>query len=194
MNPSKLPQFICLALALLVTSGCQPTDTERAPSPSDYEASAFPEKSEAYRNAQKSPDSARAFLSDTTFFGTDLFHGAQIEYLAADGKTFLWYPGNSRPVQGEWKIQEALFGPDICFRYGPNTRNPITGSSDSSWYCDDFRDWRAILKGDPFNLASGKLPFVLPKRSTYKRLYDIRVQAGLPGPYNNLICAKSGPC
>ena len=41
-------------------------------------------------------------------------HGTQIEYLDDGGKAFLWYPGNSNVLEGQWKRE----GQDICFAYG----------------------------------------------------------------------------
>ena len=48
-----------------------------------------------------------------------------------DGKAYLWYPGNQRIVVGEWKTQADPRGQSytqLCYRYGPNTYNPVTRS------------------------------------------------------------------
>jgi hypothetical protein len=46
-----------------------------------------------------------ASLTNTTQHSFIPGHGQVIEYLAADGSTLLWYPGNDRPAPGEWKLK-----------------------------------------------------------------------------------------
>lgn len=52
--------------------------------------------------------SAPSFELATSLAGTTQHsfipgRGQVIEYLAADGSTLLWYPGNDRLAPGEWK-------------------------------------------------------------------------------------------
>lgn len=102
----------------------------------------------------------------------DAGHGVQVEYLTTDGKSFLWYPGNSVILPGRWKTE----GRDVCFAYGANTYNPVTGNSGGSWECTPARAfWAGVVErveGDPLGLASRKrVPFRLrPERTTLAEL------------------------
>jgi hypothetical protein len=97
-------------------------------------------------------------------------HGSQIEYHAADGRSFLWYPGNQRPVQGRWKVEQGQSGvPLLCYQYGANTYNPVLGTRGGAWKCER-QNWVSLgdaFEGDPFRLASGRVPFVIPDRAFY---------------------------
>ena len=76
-------------------------------------------------------------------------HGTQVEYLAADGGAHLWYPGNSVILHGQWKKQ----GTGYCFKYGPNTYNPVTHVYGDKWECEPNGVYTSGLveqaKGDP---------------------------------------------
>ena len=102
-------------------------------------------------------------------------HGTQVEYLAKDGRTFLWYPGNTVVLAGEWKTE----GADICFRYGGNTYNPVTKHRGGGWECTPLKIHTSVVveqkKGDVFGLAGRKqVPFDLsPKRMNMAQLVAI---------------------
>ena len=110
-------------------------------------------------------------------------HGTQIEYLTEGGKAFLWYPGNSNILEGRWKRE----GQDICFAYGENTFNPVTGHQGGGWECMSFDIyWRVVeerMPGDLFALQGrGAVPFRLdPKRTTLEKLLA-RVSPGSEAP------------
>jgi len=92
-------------------------------------------------------------------------HGMQVEYLAADGSTWLWYPGNAKVLPGQW----ATEGADICFRYGKNTYNPVTKHQGGGWECTPLKLYNQTIvtstKGDVFGLAGRKkVPFNLPSK------------------------------
>ena len=92
-------------------------------------------------------------------------HGMQIEYLAADGGAWLWYPGNTKVLPGQWKSE----GADICFRYGKNSYNPVTKHKGGGWECGSVKVYSQTLvtstKGDVFGLAGRKkVPFNLPAK------------------------------
>lgn len=92
-------------------------------------------------------------------------HGMQVEYLAPDGATWLWYPGNGNILGGGWKTE----GADICFRYGKNTYNPVTKHEGGGWECTPLKVYNQTLvtstKGDIFGLAGRKkVPFNLPAK------------------------------
>lgn len=104
-------------------------------------------------------------LGDRTQQSYSPGHGMQIEYLAADGASWLWYPGNTKVLPGEWKTE----GSDICFRYGKNTYNPVTRHKGGGWECSSLKNYNSTLvsstKGDIFGLTGRKkVPFDLPKK------------------------------
>ncbi|MBL4556436.1 MAG: hypothetical protein JKP98_02155 [Rhodobacteraceae bacterium] len=41
-----------------------------------------------------------AFYGGATYKSYSRAHGTQIEYLASNGRAYLWYPGNTRVVPG----------------------------------------------------------------------------------------------
>lgn len=116
----------------------------------------------------------QARYANATFLDYSVPHGTQIEHLAADGTAYLWYPGNTRIVVGRWRAEDPVgnsrFG-RICFAYGPNTYNPVTRQAGGSFNCVSadahiiYED--EYTRGDPFNLSSGQLPYVLRKDKRY---------------------------
>jgi hypothetical protein len=96
--------------------------------------------------------------ADVTYASSDFFHGLQVEYFSPDGKVYLWYPGNSRSVVGEWTAEKN----ELCFRYQPNSYNPVTGQKGGKWECRNRARQRGDLvskaEGDPFQLKSGRVP------------------------------------
>lgn len=116
------------------------------------------------------PQKVSALLRNTTTRIWDKGHGTQVEYLSAGGKAFLWYPGNRSVVVGDWKTQAREGGSvsEICFRYGQESYNPVTGQSGGTWSCRNATGYLVnldvIVRGDPFNLTSGRVPYVLPKQ------------------------------
>lgn len=111
--------------------------------------------------------SAAPKLANQTVVTFDPGHGTQIEYYDADGSTFLWYPGNRVILPGQWKLK----GKDICYRYGANTHNPVTGQSGGGWECmPSALHQSAIVEtanGDVFGLAGRqKVPFRLSRKQT----------------------------
>jgi len=112
-------------------------------------------------------------------------YGTQIEYTSDDGKAYLWFPGNRNILNGEWKKKsqpgmhsfksrtgdgKSYLMPktEICFRYGKNTYNPVTGHRGGGFECQSVAlsillGKYTVLEGDVFALAGRKaVPFVLP--------------------------------
>jgi hypothetical protein len=131
-----------------------------------------------------------AFLLNTTSQEYDASsHGTQIEYLGANGVTYLWYPGNTRALAGQWRVQDGTNYPSICFRYGENTFNPVTRQSGGGWECGSgpayLFEKLSVVSGDVFNLASGRLPFVLPGKYTNVTMVKALSMAGLSTNHRN---------
>lgn len=115
------------------------------------------------------PEALLSFLSNTTVRTYSGFHGSQIEHLTADGRTFLWYPGNMRPVPGRWTVRQRGSRVQMCFQYGANTYNPADNTRGGDWECGPSRLYllgaEEIAQGDPLDLSSGRLPFVLQRNN-----------------------------
>ena len=121
-----------------------------------------------------SPEALIRALSNSTVVSRDpnqfiQQHGTQVEYHASNGTSYLWYPGNSRVVVGNWQVQAGgIFGANLCYRYGANTYNPITNESGGSWNCSPaLSSDKDILKGNPFNLKPGSVPLIISDRGRY---------------------------
>jgi hypothetical protein len=122
-------------------------------------------------------------LGGYTNMSVDSSHGTQVEYVAANGKSWLWYPGNSVVLPGRWKRQ----GADMCFAYGANTYNPATGTRGGGWECMPFRlYWGTVderMKGDIFALQGrGAVPFKLDRERTTLEALLSRVSPGAKAP------------
>ncbi|WP_179380411.1 hypothetical protein [Jannaschia marina] len=119
--------------------------------------------------AAEGPEAARSIHADRTFITYNSFHGTQIEYHGTDGKAHLWYPGNFSGVPSNWKIEYDVRSRshDICWQYPVRSYNPVTRQRGGRFDCQPNRFYLAgvtqILAGDPFNLASGRIPFRLSK-------------------------------
>lgn len=96
--------------------------------------------------------------------------GTQLEFLANDGWSYLWYPGNRGVVRGQWTLHHWYDKYAVCFRYGAATLKPKTKDPRDSFDCTLLSDYAPtvteLVEGDPFNLASGQLPFVLVRDKT----------------------------
>ncbi len=107
-------------------------------------------------------------LAGNTSVHYDSFHGTQVEYRQADGQVYLWYPTNTRSLAGQAKTQTTNGQTEICHRYKSAGINPATGVVGYAWECaplsSNLRSITHMLQGDPFDLASGQIPFVLKKR------------------------------
>jgi len=122
-------------------------------------------------------EARRLFVCQTRMsFGPG--HGTQVSYMHPDGAIFLWYPGNAVIVPGKWQIvprtttaQPAEESASICFQYGSNTYNPVTGQFGGKWECRpaDVFDRSTVdrAEGDVFALATRTaVPFRLARERT----------------------------
>lgn len=104
-------------------------------------------------------------LSGHTILFYNRAHGVQVEYYTNSGRTYLWYPGNTRSLPDHWKTK--MDGKLICFGYPENSYNPVTGERGGGFKCRLTRDFQSNVtqtcKGDVFKLATGNIPYVLKK-------------------------------
>jgi hypothetical protein len=102
---------------------------------------------------------ATALVADKTSVSYDFgwSHGTQIEYNAADGTNYLWYPGNKVILKAKWKIESIDGSTKICYLYGDNTYNPATKESGGKWECTLFHNHTVMQvdrkEGDVFGLS-----------------------------------------
>jgi hypothetical protein len=124
---------------------------------------------------------------NVTSMSHDPSHGTQVSYSAADGRIFLWYPGNTVILDGRWtacqdhistRTKPAPAGEAIvmsygkaCFRYNTSSANPITGTKGGEWECGaagTYLKYRVEQRsGDVLGLATmTAIPFVVAKEKT----------------------------
>lgn len=117
------------------------------------------------------PRAAFEYCGKTLHF-YDGSHGNQIEYLAPDGRCYLWYPGNRVIVVGEWRCDESL----VYFRYGSDTYNAVTGVIGGDWEPCPIARWSVSIveavAGDIFGLEH-RLPFVLEARPAIRSMREM---------------------
>jgi hypothetical protein len=115
----------------------------------------------------------KSLFVNKTMVTYDRAHGTQVEFIAANGKTYLLYPGNKVVLRGSWKLSKTdipkVF--NLCFKYGANTYNPATGNSGGSWECQAAGFYLVNVvdtgEGDVLGLSRQKQPPVeLSRRKT----------------------------
>jgi hypothetical protein len=138
---------------------------------------------------------AREFLGCKTRMSFMEGHGTQVSFTAPDGRVFLWYPGNRVVLSGLWEVRSRAVlkstltvYAEICFRYGTNTFNPVTGAVGNAWECMPADFLASVTTdsadGDLFNLRQRPVPaFVLSREKTsLKQLEERASQSGNPVP------------
>ncbi len=113
------------------------------------------------------PDEFKLLVADFTTMIYDS-HGTQVEYNAASGKTYLWYPGNAEIVRGQWKLKRNGKSVDICFKYPAGA---ASGRAGGDWVCQGVQPYldgaRQRSPGDALELSKAKIvPFVLTREKT----------------------------
>ncbi|WP_166415770.1 hypothetical protein [Cochlodiniinecator piscidefendens] len=132
----------------------------------------FPLGSEARTIAASAELSQRFFSNSTRVSHNNFRHGTQYEYHAPDGTTYLWYPGNRSIVMGQWKVERTRDGDNtLCYLYGSSSFNPVTRQYGGNWECRKITSLDVAgdetIKGDPFSLETGNIPFVMEGTSYY---------------------------
>ncbi len=90
-------------------------------------------------------------------------HGVFVEYTAPDGHLYMWYPGNTDIVHGEWGVTKVKKKPRVCFKYR-NAYHGVTGEFEPKECIDPIQTLSQSFvierrRGDGFGLASGKIPY-----------------------------------
>jgi hypothetical protein len=101
----------------------------------------------------------RTHFADETTLTYSKIHGWQAEYTSADGKAYLWYPGNKVILHGSWRVSAM----SVCFRYEEESYNPATGRRGNQEECQPGTvavfEKSEQRPGDAFHLSAG-LPYV----------------------------------
>ena len=104
---------------------------------------------------------------DRTYLSFSSAHGFQVNYLRADGRAWLWYPGNSVGVPEEYETRTVNGTKAICWRHPSDSYKPVTRQHGGEFVCTPLELAQkanvAVLRGDPFSLASGKVPYRLDR-------------------------------
>lgn len=155
-------------LACLAAVGCGPTTTPTAG-----------QKTETLANINARPIAVPNYpQANTTYLSFSQAHGFQVNYLGPNGKAWLWYPRNTRGVPEEYKTDTVGGTAAICWRHPNNSYNPVTKQTGGKYACQALdlskRLTIAKLRGDPFNLKSGTVPYprdrcTAPEAFTYDR-------------------------
>jgi hypothetical protein len=92
-------------------------------------------------------------------------HGIYVVYNSADGKLYAWFPGQPAVVPGSWGVQklskkvsvacQRFDRPGVPPRTGPFLPQECAPAEKTLGDLDVLESW----DGDPFNLASGQVPF-----------------------------------
>lgn len=154
---------VAVFYALMTRRNAPKTDATVKPPKKAQSMPSRPKHFNASRPSAAPPGSAKEFpYADKTLLFYDPSHGNQIEYFAPDGKCYLWYPGNKRALPGHWRME----GDSICFLFGSNTYNPVTGEIGGNWDKRPFQSFAATVEhtadGDVHGLATGRVPYSLP--------------------------------
>lgn len=134
-----------------------------------------------------SVDELRALVAGKTWMSYEPRHGTQVTYIAADGRAFLWYPGNRIILPSRWTIvqrrQHFMYDhPElgrmqsmestavICFQYAGTSANPVTGNT-TGLECANSAVWQKYhhdsRQGDVLGLSTMVTPpFPLSKDKT----------------------------
>ncbi|MEM9798611.1 MAG: hypothetical protein AAF919_19145 [Pseudomonadota bacterium] len=119
------------------------------------------------------PAALRAAIAGRTFVSFSQGHGTFVEYFAPDGLAVLWHPEDTRPNSGQWRVEmDRRDGTSsvVCLFFGNGSFNPATGVGGGRTCITGVRfqaGQRDVLEGDPFDLSSGNVPFVMRKGRDY---------------------------
>lgn len=102
-----------------------------------------------------SPEAFSNVLSDTTST-IYLLTGTRVQYLASDGRLFVWLPGTGKAALGRWRVKSGLHTAALCLT--------IFGSEECEASGRLVGLLHETVKGDVFGLSDGTAPFVMPQR------------------------------
>lgn len=107
----------------------------------------------------------RQALTDRTRAVLVQGYGIYVVYTAADGRLYAWFPGRPDVVGGTWGVQKISKKTSVACQRFDRPSAPRTGAylptecvpvERTLGDLDSLQSW----PGDPFGLASGRVPFV----------------------------------
>jgi len=142
---------------------------------------------------EKLIEKEKEFFSGATLVALDQWR-VQIEYHSPDGRAYLWYPGNVAVNQGQWDVRARKDSWDLmlCWRYMTSTNTKPFGTRGDGATCKaiGLTKRNSWYEGDPYNLQSGRIPFVIPRGTT---THDPSLGPNTQGPDQlNLVIARTG--
>lgn len=101
--------------------------------------------------------------------------GSQVTYLAADGRAYLWHPGEKKVLPGRWLLRTGRDTYEVCVGYAPGSNGRAAVRAAGDLDCTLLGELALSVtetgKGDLFDLASGQAPFILGRdRTTLEKL------------------------
>lgn len=101
--------------------------------------------------------------------------GSQVTYLAADGRAYLWHPGEKKILPGRWVLRAERDSHEVCVGYAPDSTGRAAVRAAGDLNCILLGDLALSVtetgKGDLFDLASGQAPYILGRdRTTLEKL------------------------
>lgn len=108
-------------------------------------------------------------VEDRTLLLDHPAQGTQIIFLGSRGKTYLWYGGSTEVLEGRY--YSGMMENTVCFRYGPDRYNPVTGAPAGRSECTPRPEFSSLVKqqvqGDVFGLSTRRdVPFALARSNT----------------------------
>jgi hypothetical protein len=102
-------------------------------------------------------------VKDQTIIFYQPGHGVYVEYVDAKDRVYMWYRGNRQVVYGTWGVRFFDGVPKVCYHYLDSV-NGVTGEYEPTECIHPRQTLLAKERldsrpGDPFGLASGKLPY-----------------------------------
>lgn len=148
------PALSTFAILLMFLSACTPRPTASV-------ASAIAEVQARENSFADYPRAGRTYL---TFSAA---HGFQVIYIGTNGRSWLWYPDNSRALPGRYRRDMVSGQEALCWQYSSNTYNPVTQTQGGSFQCEPLlfaqRSVISQMLGDVFQLTSTAVPYRLDR-------------------------------
>jgi hypothetical protein len=188
MNKFSLRFCLLIAITGILLGGCSQRGARSHASAADpFNDPAIQAAMQRMKEFAEMPaEQARALIANQTSLTYDfgMSHGNQIEFNAADGNTYLWYPGNKIILKGLWEVRRQKEQTVVCFAYGENTYNPATGTHGGSWECEALGNYFITQidrkEGDVFGISKRvAVPHVLD-RNAVRAYSPNKLPADLP--------------
>lgn len=104
-----------------------------------------------------------------TYLSFSQAHGFQVNFIVDDRSAWLWYPGNRVALPETYRLDHVKGVAALCWQHPENTYNPVIQRPGGNYVCQSLdlsrRTIVSVLPGDPFKLATGRVPYPLQRCS-----------------------------